>query len=199
MRSAAYLLCSRWQSLCSVWRCGLTDLPESWVRNDPSTAVDGLESPLRGPCLYAGGLPISYRGPASVRGTPSTGQFAENDSSEPASITLTQRPGKDGSQNKNCVHLVRFQPPEVWNRAKLSADQRTVGAGEKPHSHSVQRLNEDQRFNGERLVDKNAAGTKLCPPATCPYRLPSAQRGARIRATFGRARTVMDRSGPARG
>jgi hypothetical protein len=52
----------------------------------------------------------------------------------------------------------------VWNRAKLSADQRTLEDGRETAFHPVGRLNEDQRFNGERLVHLNAAGTNYALP-----------------------------------
>jgi uncharacterized protein YeaC (DUF1315 family) len=81
-----------------------------------------------------------------------------------ASITLTQPHGTSDSQKRNCVQLVRFWPLEVWNRAKLSADQRTLEDGQETAFHTVRRLNEDQRFNGERLVGTNAAGTNYALP-----------------------------------
>lgn len=53
----------------------------------------------------------------------------------------------------------------------------------------------DQRFNGERLVDtlQRAPSCASCVP--CPYACRQHREGLGFRATFGRARTVMDRSG----
>ena len=57
-----------WQSLCFCLAVYLIGVPGHAVRTDPSSAADGAVMCALEPALPAGGLPISYRGPASIAG-----------------------------------------------------------------------------------------------------------------------------------
>ena len=57
-----------WQSLCFYLAVRLTSPSGRAVRTDPSTAVGRAVMRALEPALSAGGLPISYRGPAWIAG-----------------------------------------------------------------------------------------------------------------------------------
>lgn len=57
-----------WQSLCFCLAVHLISLSGRAVRTDPSTAVDGAVRYVLESARSAGGLPISYRGPAWIVG-----------------------------------------------------------------------------------------------------------------------------------